>query len=250
MLLPVGVLTVQVDNVKFCYCDESGMGSEHFAVMVGVVVDSSRMHVTKDGWRETVAELAYLCGKTFRELHASDFYSGNGLWRSLSGAERAEIISGIFNWIGTRKHHFVYTSVDKDVYFYNRDFDYVPPEIGTVWRCLAFHLILAMQLHCQKAKHNKGNTVFLFDKKNEEEKNFPELILNPPEWSHEYYKKPKSKPPLDQVVDVPLFVDSRHVGLIQVADIAAFFLRRYAEICEGMPLDYPDEKDRVTQWMY
>src|ERR1700756_1136570 len=116
MLLPVGVLTVQVDNVKFCYCDESGMGSERFAVMVGLVTDSSRMHVTKGGWLETVAELSHLCGKTFKELHASDFYAGNGIWRSLTGTERREIISGIFNWIGTRKHHFVYTSVDKDVY--------------------------------------------------------------------------------------------------------------------------------------
>lgn len=39
---------------------------------------------------------------------------------------------------------------------------------------------------------------------------------------------------LDQIVDVPYFGDSREVVLIQVADFAAFFLRRYAEIQEGL----------------
>lgn len=35
--------------MKFCYVDESGTGDEPYAVMVGIVVDTQRMHVTKQG---------------------------------------------------------------------------------------------------------------------------------------------------------------------------------------------------------
>lgn len=33
--------------MKLCYCDESGTGNEPVAVMVGIVVDTKRMHLTK-----------------------------------------------------------------------------------------------------------------------------------------------------------------------------------------------------------
>jgi hypothetical protein len=56
--------------------------------------------------------------------------------------------------------------------------------------------------------------------------------------------------PLDQVVDVPYFGDSREVVLIQVADFVAFFLRRYAEISEGFtPPRYKDEMPKVEGWI-
>jgi len=43
--------------MKFCYIDESGTGDEPYAVMIGVIVDSSRMHVTKKDWAELLSIL-------------------------------------------------------------------------------------------------------------------------------------------------------------------------------------------------
>jgi hypothetical protein len=78
---------------------------------------------------------------------------------------------------------------------------------------------------------------------------FTDLIRNPPPLSDAYYQKSRSQQRLDQVVDVPFFGDSQEVSLIQVADIVAFFLRRYAEIIEGLvPARYNDEPERVERW--
>ena len=44
--------------MKVCYCDESGTGDEPIAVLVGVVVDSQRMHVTKEHWGDLLENLS------------------------------------------------------------------------------------------------------------------------------------------------------------------------------------------------
>lgn len=34
--------------MKFCYFDESGLGEEPYLLVAGIIVDATRMHVTKD----------------------------------------------------------------------------------------------------------------------------------------------------------------------------------------------------------
>jgi len=63
--------------MKICYCDESGTGNEPIAVTVGVVVDSQRMRVSKEDWKELLAQLSNMIGSKIDELHTRDFYSGN-----------------------------------------------------------------------------------------------------------------------------------------------------------------------------
>jgi hypothetical protein len=99
---------------------------------------------------------------------------------------------------------------------------------------MGFHLVLAMQKCCQLEEKNKGHTLFVFDNEQREELRFTDIIQRPPSWSNEYYDLKTGKKPLDQVVDVPYFGDSRDVALIQLADVLSFFLRRYAEITEGL----------------
>jgi hypothetical protein len=72
-------------NMKFCYVDESGTGDEPFAVMVGVLVDAQRMHVTKGAWQDLLRLLSEICCKEVTEFHTRDFYKGNGVWRTISG---------------------------------------------------------------------------------------------------------------------------------------------------------------------
>jgi len=235
--------------MKVCYADESGTGDEPVATMVGIVVDSQRMHVTKENWQDLLAHLSRIVGRPLAEIHTRDFYSGSGVWRQIQGPDRARVITAVFEWLSARKHHVVYTAIRKDEYERLRRAGQVPDELNTLWRCLGFHLILSIQKRFQRDMKRKGNTMFVFDNEERERMRFTDLIRNPPALSDAYYGKTRSQQRLDQVIDVPFFGDSTEVPLIQVADIVAFFMRRYAEIRENLvPPRYVDEPARVDGW--
>ena len=68
-------------------------------------------------------------------------------------------------------------------------------------------------------------------------------------WSEAYYDKGKKEDPLDQVLEVPTFVDSKQTVLIQVADWFAFGIRRYAELSEDLEKPkYEGELDKLFTW--
>lgn len=98
--------------MKFCYLDESGSIDSSYAVMVGVLVDSTRMHVTKDHWCELLDILSAIIDRPVREFHTRHFYGGNGIWRAVDGQERANIISAILDWLCDRRHRIVYSAVN------------------------------------------------------------------------------------------------------------------------------------------
>lgn len=78
---------------------------------------------------------------------------------------------------------------------------------------------------------------------------FADLVLRPPEWSDEYYDRPRNSVQLDKVVDIPYFADSKEVALIQMADCAAYILRRFAELSLGLVKErYVGEEDRLKEW--
>lgn len=236
--------------MKLCYCDESGTGDEPIAVMAGVLVDCHRMHITKAEWDGLLGTLSRLAKRAVPEFHTRDFYAGNGIWRGIDGPTRAAIITAICEWLSDRKHYVVYTSVCKATYFEQKALQFIPDELNTPWRFMGFHLVLSIQKYCQREKSNKGHTIFIFDNEERENMRFTDIITNPRAWSEEYYEKKNKQTPLDQVVDVPYFGDSAEVGLIQLADFIAFFLRRYAEIKENLvPARYADEADRIQGWI-
>jgi hypothetical protein len=235
--------------VNLCYCDESGTGEEPIATMVGIIVDAARMHLTKQNWEELLTELSHMANRQIRELHTTNFYAGNGIWRDIDGPTRAAVITAIIEWLAERKHHLVYTSVVKASYFEAFGAKDIPDELNTVWRFMGFHLVLAMQRHCQREQGVKGHSIFIFDNNEREKMRFTDVIRRPAAWSDRYYDRGKKQNQLDHIVDVPYFGDSQDGGLIQLADLAAFILRRYAEIKEGLVGPrYDDEEQRVTAW--
>src|SRR5207302_5827361 len=133
-----------------------------------------------------------------------------------------------------RKHDLVYASVLKESYFAAKQANRLPPELFSPWRFLGFHLVLAIQKHFQNQKQPKGHTIFVFDNQERDRMRFTDLILRPPAWSDSYYGRKKDQRELDQVVDTPYFGDSRDVVLVQLADIVAFLLRRYAQLALGL----------------
>jgi hypothetical protein len=247
---PLGVAAspcIESERVKVCYCDESGTGEEPYATMAGIVLDASRMHRTKRDWAELLKKLSALADRTIPEFKTNDFYYGNGLWRNVTGHVRAGVITSILNWLHERKHHIVYSAVDK--WDYQNLFDDLPSELRTPWRFMGFHLILAMQKAFRNHEGIRGHTFYVFDNQERERMRFSDLVIRPPDWSGAYYGRRASRLPLDLVIDVPYFADSRDVGLLQLADFVAFFLRRYAEVKEGGRLRYPDERERLDGWI-
>jgi hypothetical protein len=131
--------------MKIGYFDESGIGGEPFAVMTGVIVDSQRMHKTKEHWKNLLETLSRIIKRPVLELHTKDFYPGNGIWRGISGAERAEIITAIIEWLNARKHELIISVIDKDKYEEEKKIGKIPNEIDSIWKAMAFHVILGIQ---------------------------------------------------------------------------------------------------------
>lgn len=243
--------------MQFIYIDESGIGEEPFAVMAGVVADSHRMRLTKADWSKLLSTLSEIIGREIDEIHTSNFYSGNSLWRDLNGQQRAAIITAIFNWLKQRRHSIVYTAVDKTFFTANFENEPYAKEIKTLWRFMALHLALSVQKCYQgTAKGNNrkinptGHCVLVFDNELRDQKRFTDLLLHAPDWTDDYYDKKPNQESFSQIVDVPHFVDSKDVGLIQLSDFICFFLRRYLELKSGYAKpDYQDEMEKVSAWV-
>lgn len=236
--------------MKICYLDESGTGNEPYAIMVGIIVDIQRMHVTKNDWKTLLDDLGKIIGKKINEFHTRDFYRGNDCWRDLNGPIRAKIITAILNWFKARKHKISFCGLDKNKFLENLETDKYLNNLKSLWCMLGLHQILIIQKAFQNEDKNKGNTILIFDNEVTEKTKFAELILNPPTWTESYYNKRKKQDALDQIVDVPYYGDSKDVSLIQVADLIAYILRLYAELKENKTEPrYKDEKDKINDWV-
>lgn len=219
--------------MKFCYLDESGTGSEPFAVMVGVIVDSQRMSKTKQDWADLLQRLTKLLGRPIVEFHTRDFYRGNGPWRGLPGKDRSTIVVTVMQWLIDRKHKVTFTALDKARYLAEVKINPLLKDFHSLWCFMAYHQALSLQKAFQSMEKSKGNTVMIFDREEQEEKHFCKLVSSPPAWTDQYYSKGKKQERLDQIIDVPYFGDSEQVHLLQVADLIAYFLRLYLEIESG-----------------
>ncbi len=234
--------------MKFCYFDESGMGSEPYLVVAGIVADASRMHITKDDWGDMLGALSRAAGTTVSEFHSRDFYSGNGVWRRTSGNARTQVIEAVLHWVETRKHNCVFSAIDKSSYQNLKGDDRIEG-CRSMWCVAAMHCALQVQKQYQHQSGIKGHSVLIFDRELREEKDLTLLIHRPPEWIHTYYNRSKKQQPLDVIVDVPFFADSKHILLSQVADLFAYILRTSAEIADGYRDErYTGEAKRMLSW--
>lgn len=236
--------------MKFCYFDESGMGSEPYLVVAGIIVDATRMHVTKDAWTDFLETLSDAAGKKVEEFHSRDFYRGNSPWRDMDGGERASIIEAILDWVERRKHKCVFSGINKSTFanLVNKK----EPRIAhmkSAWCAAALHCTLQVQKQHQREAKTKGHSVLVFDREVTEEENFSLLVYKPPYWTESFYDRGKKQTALDQIVDVPFFADSRHILLVQVADLFAYILRTSAEIQDGLREEkYEGEGKRMQEW--
>lgn len=220
--------------MKFCYFDESGMGDEPYLVVAGIIVDATRMHVTKDAWADFLDYLSKATGRPVDEFHSREFYRGNGVWRGMDGAERAQIIEAVLKWVERRKHKCAFSGINKDEYKRALKNDDRLKQFKSMWCAAAMHCTLQIQKQHQREDKNKGHSVLIFDHQVWEETDLSLLIHNPPQWIDTFYRRGKKQTALDQIVDVPFFADSKHILLAQVADLFVYILRTWAEIQDGL----------------
>ena len=235
--------------MKFCYFDESGMGDEPYLVMAGIIVDATRMHVTKDAWADFLSYLSKAAGRRVDEFHTREFYRGNGVWHRTDGAMRTKIIEAILSWVEKRKHKCVFSGIDKDQYKKALKNDERLKQFRSMWCAAAMHCVLQVQKQHQRETKTKGHSVLIFDREVKDETAFSLLINKPPQWIDTFYSRGKKQTALDQIVDVPFFADSKHILLSQVADLFAYVLRTSAEIQDGLLKEkYRGEGKRMQAW--
>ena len=235
--------------MKFCYFDESGMGEEPYLVVAGIIVDATRMHVTKDAWTEFLDYLSKAAGRRVDEFHSREFYRGNGVWYGTDGAKRAQIIEAVLKWVEKRKHKCVFSGINKSDYKKVTKNDDRLKHFKSIWCAAAMHCTLQVQKQHQREAKTKGHSVLVFDREVREETNLSLLIHKPPQWIDTFYGRGKKQTALDQIVDVPFFADSKHILLAQVADLFAYILRTSAEIQDGLIQEkYKDEGTKMLKW--
>jgi hypothetical protein len=231
----------------FAYVDETGLeGTSPLVVMVGVVANGERLARTQDELGGIFSELEAMTGGKLKELKSKNLFSGSGIWGAVPGQERRRAISSLCEWLCDRKHDLALAAIDKERLAAQ------PPgcqELSNIWQAAACHIALQLQRAHQSKSGSKGRTVLVFDDNKQETANFSDLIYSPPLWTDSYYNRPKKKSAFFEMIDTPFAVKSHQVGLVQVADVFAGILRRYAQLAEyNQQEKYPGELEHFAEW--
>ena len=229
--------------MKVCYVDESGnTAQDPCLVMVGIMVDSLRSHRTQQEFDEVFDIVQGLFQENLRELKGSKMILGRGRWRKVDPDIRKRIAGYFFDWIARSKHRLIVTVIDRTrLEEIRRDGD--PAERGDGWLVAGLHVALQIQKANQKTGKNKGHTFLIFDDNKHKPDTLSDLLWKPPAWTDNYYGRERKQDPLDQIIDTTFSIKSHHARLIQVADLFAFILRRYAEIEDyGAKVEWPGER--------
>src|SRR5690349_14391440 len=100
--------------MRVCYVDETGTdGLSPFVVMVGIVVDASRLGRTTEEFKKISARLVTAStATTLKEIKSVDLYRGKNAWRGVDGELRHQIIGDLCDWLSERKHRLALAAAD------------------------------------------------------------------------------------------------------------------------------------------
>ena len=150
--------------MKFCYADESGVGSD-VTVVAGIVVDAVRLHRARLDWDDLLEDLRNSVKGDLLELKGRDLYRGNEDWRQVDGGERTQVIDRIIRFMREKKHDLTFGAVHRDNLVSARaNFALDGFEERDAWSIAAMHLIFGVQKNYQSEQRNKGNTIFVLTK--------------------------------------------------------------------------------------
>lgn len=232
--------------MRFCYVDESGTdGKSPYVVFAGLVFDGTkRAKVTRES-RALVDTVRSHARRPVTELKGNRLYLGEDAWWGVD--DRWKLIESLLDWfvdqsggylalaaVGTENHK------SSDLY-----------ELSglDLWTAGALHIALQIQKTGKSKKNNKGQSVLVFDQQVMRQEALTELLINPPDFTDDYYDRPAKADPFDQVIDTPLFAASHHLPLIQVADVFGYIIRQHIEVSTGHRGErYKCEAEILADW--
>ncbi len=213
--------------MKFCYVDESGVRKEDPCLtMVGVIADAYRLKRTNEefhsGFFSRVQELFL---EPLAELKGSKLVFGRNRWRKVDQGVRRDVILELCEWPKQRKHKLAIAAVDKSRVAAGGE-----GKVRDPWVAAALHVALQNQRAHQAKGASKGRTVLVFDDNKQKMDVLSQLLWEPPSWTDDFYERDRKAIALDQIIDTAFAVNSRHAGLVQVADVFSLIIRRYIEL--------------------
>lgn len=214
--------------MKVCYVDESGNSHDPCIVMVGILVDASRLNRTQVEFGDIFTTIQDFFQQNLREVKGAKLVGGKGGWKKVAPSVRKEIVHLVCDWISRRKHHLVLTAVDRDLFESSES--RLQRSCNDPWLACGLHVALQIQKKYIRTKRNKGKTFLIFDDNKWKADQLSDILIEPPQWTDQYYSTKRVRERLDQIIDTSLAINSRHAGLVQVADIFAYIFRRYAEL--------------------
>ncbi len=224
------------------YLDESGTDDKSTVVtVVGLLVAGQRRGRSSDLFNRLLATASDTAKPGLQEFKGADLYAGKGKWHKVNPDERVAIIDNIVEFAVERKHSLLLGAVEKGQF--NADaFGFMKPRPDE--RAIAaLHCVLQAERHQGKKDGRKGDTLFLFDQHRGNDHLTTYLLRQPTEVRE--YRGPKTE---SCIVETPMSVKSDLVGMIQIADVYAFVLRRYAELRAGVEPQFNGEDERIGQW--
>ena len=236
--------------MKVCYVDESGNTTQDpCLVMVGILVDSLRLHRTQQEFAEVFDIVQGLFQENLSELKGSKMILGRDRWRRVNPDTRKQIAGYFCNWIAQRKHRLIVTAIDRARLKGNKA-KQEPAERNDEWLAAGLHVALQIQKANQTSGKHKGHTFLIFDDNKIKADKLSNLLWKPPTWTDDYYDRKRKQAPLDQIIDTTFSIKSHHAGLVQVADLFAFIFRRYAEIEDyGAKEEWTGEKSLIDGYV-
>jgi len=235
--------------MKVCYVDESGNGEQdRCLVMVGIVVDAHRLNRTREEFTEVFDVVQSLFQENLRELKGAKMIFGRDRWRNVDPEIRKRVAGFFCEWVANRKHHLALAAIDRQR-LAEIDATTFTPVSSDPWLAGSLHIALQIQKHHQGKDKNKGHTFLFMDENKRKADQLAELLFAPPDWTDAYYGRREKQARLDQLIDSSFAVKSHHAGLVQVADLYALILRRYAELCDYESAElWNGEKDLIDRY--
>lgn len=237
-----------------CYVDESGhCGSREnpdqpVEVLCGIVSDLTKLSKSQREHNSLLDQLG------IREIKASEAYRGRKAWGLMKPTDRDALFDRMLEWASERACKFLVSPVDSLKFFARKAAGCsISARLRAPWQVGALHILLALQRHQQGKQANKGRTMVIFDEQKEHDEHLLQLISGDLAFTDGFCDfdavRPRGRRRLDQIIDVPHFSKSHPAVLLQIADWAAFVVRRALLLrVYGKQEDYVGEPAKVERW--
>jgi hypothetical protein len=218
--------------------------------MVGIIADAIRLHKTSRQFSGFFDQVRNVFPENLKELKGSRILYGKGAWRQVDADMRKRIFAALAKWLDKRKHGILISAVDTaKAQRASKTHTTIPNAVACdPWVAAALNISLQIQAKHQGEQKNKGNTFLFIDDNPQKLPMLCELLWSPPKWLDGYYPKEPEQEHLNQIVDTAFAVRSHHCGLIQVADLLAFIVRRHLELLNQVtPAEWNGEPTFIHQ---